>query len=246
MMTKPAIISPPAIILVRPQMGENIGAAARVMKNFGIADLRIVDPRDGWPNDKAEAMSAGGASIIENTHIYKDTSAAVASSDYVIAITARRRGMEKPHYTAPQLSEIYKPNRKISFMFGPERSGLENDDVVLANAIMSIPVDDEYPSLNLAQAVAVLAYQWRLLVDNKQETPPLQPIDGNEIASKEDVIRMLEHLEDELEKSNFFSVPDKKTKMVANIRNIFTRMDNLTAQEVRTLRGIIRSLTWPK
>lgn len=236
-------ISPPAIILVKPQMGENIGAAARVMKNFGLTGLRVVAPRDGWPNEAAISMSAGAKDIIEAATLYDTTAEALHDVQYILAATARPRDLVKDVVTPRKAGELLagkaKAAIKPALLFGAERSGLENDDIVLTDAIVSIPINPEYPSLNLAQSIAVLCYEWFAHID---DTPPVQEATAeNAMASREEVVGFFEHLEAELDKVNFFRVPDKRPKMVHNLRNIFTRAE-LTEQEVRTLRGLVRSL----
>lgn len=233
--------NPPSIILISPQMGENIGAAARVMMNFGISDLRIVTPRDGWPNPKAVDMAKGAKEIIKKAQIFDSLKDALADINRLYATTARPRDMVKEVVTARKCAEEISSNDgKSAIMFGPERTGLENDDISLADAIVTIPVSPEYTSLNLAQAVSITCYEWFAYNDGS----PAAAIDlgKSKAASKQEIAHMFEHLEAELDKTDFFKVPDKRPKMVVNIRNIFSRA-HLTDQDVRTLRGIIKSLT---
>lgn len=223
------------IILVRPQMGENIGTAARVMKNFGLADLRLVAPRDGWPNRKAQEMSAGGRSVIDTARCYETVADAVADLSHVLATTARSRDMNKPAADVRAGMATITPHSGI--LFGPERTGLENDDLSLADSLLHIPVGEEYPSLNIGMAVGVVCYE--LFVSCK-----LQVASCNlpEAATKQDIKGMFDHLEGELDARNFWRVPEKKPLMWQHIQTLLMRC-NLSDQEVRTLRGIIRCLS---
>ncbi len=227
----------PVIILVNPQMGENIGAAARAMLNFGIDDLRIVNPRDGWPNHKAEEMSAGAIDVINNAQIFEKLEDAVKDIEFLYATTIRKRDMVKPVISSAELSNNIKHNIKIGFIFGGEKSGLSNKDITIADNILTIPVGKEYTSLNLAQSVAIICYEWLKTIDNKNHDFGVD----RDLAKKESVMLFLDHLLSELEESNFFKVDEKKAKMTDNIVNIFTRI-GLTEQEVRILRGVIRGL----
>jgi tRNA/rRNA methyltransferase len=243
--TKTADWSPegPVSILVEPQMGENIGAAARAMWNFGLRGLRIVNPRDGWPNPAAVAMASGAGSLLEEAPIFDTTAEAVADLHVVYATTARPREMAKtvmtPQRAMAHARELVAAGKKVGILYGRERTGLENDDTVRANAIVTVPVNPAFASLNLAQCVLLMSYEWRRQTD---ETPPeVQASGKSEPALSEDVGRMLEHLEAELEASNFFWPEHKKPSMVANLRNLLRRAP-LTDQDVRTLRGVIRAL----
>lgn len=229
----------PAFILVNPQLGENIGAAARVMGNFGLPDLRIVDPRDGWPNDKAVSMAAGSP-VLEAAYLHKTYSDAIADCTRVYATTARPRGMEKPVLTARQsvaeMRGAIEAGEKVGVLFGAEKSGLPNEAVTLADAIITLPVDRSFSSLNLAQTVAVMAHEWAA-----DEAAPdvFEPV--SEAASREDLERMFEHFEDELERAGFFFPPEKTPLMKQNLRAAFIR-GRWTAQEVRTFRGAVKAL----
>lgn len=236
-----SIPTSPAFILVRPQMGENIGAAARVMANFGLSDLRLVEPRDGWPNQKAIDMAAGASGVIERVGLFANTAESVAELQSVIALTARTRQMDKPlHEVREALQELAKRQaggERVGILFGPERTGLSNEDVALADTLATIPVDASFPSLNLAQAVAVVAYEWGQCaaantVPYQQEELP---------ATKQEVQALFDHLEQALDAGNFWRVPEKKEAMWHNIRAMLQR-GSLSAQEVRTLHGIIRCL----
>lgn len=219
-----------AIILVNPQMGENIGAAARVMANFGFSDLRLVAPRDGWPNEKALEMAAHAKHIVEAAKIYPTLAEASADLEFLYASTARERGIDKLVITP---REMVKRNN-IGLLFGAERAGLSNDDLAICDEIISIPVDENCKSINLAQAVGIICYEASLLT--KPESEP------RELATKQEMQSLFEHLETELDKRGFFQEERKRPGMVNNIRTFLTRAA-LNPQEGRTLRGIIRSLS---
>ncbi len=236
-------MTPPAIILSRPQLGENIGAAARAMKNFGLADLRLVAPRDGWPNEKATAMAAGAADILEAARVFETLDAALAELNLVYATTARERGVAKsvltPQAATARLREASADGAKTGILFGAERSGLNNEDVSLATAVVSIPTD-AFASLNLGQAVLLLSYEWFKTTD----TTPAERIDHGplaKLASRDEMFHLFAHLEDELLKAGFLYPPDKAAAMMRNIRAMLSRA-NFTDQEVRTLRGMIVAL----
>ena len=232
----------PAIILCKPQLGENIGAVARVMANFGLSDLRIVAPRDGWPNEKALEMAANAAVLIEKAKIYNDLQTAIADLEFVYATSARNREVDKT-VIAPRGIKL---QNKTGFVFGPERTGLTNEEISLCDEIISIDVDGKYKSINLAQSVAIISYE--LSLRGGKADAAIQPgllryarNDERELASKQEIISMFEHLENELDKRGFFQEATKKPGMIANIRALLTRA-NLSPQEVRTMRGIIKSL----
>jgi tRNA/rRNA methyltransferase len=234
----------PAVILSEPQLGENIGAAARAMANFGLKDLRLVKPRDGWPNPKAEAMAAGAAPLIAQARVYPSVREAIGGLHYTIAATARERGFAKPVLTpaeaAKRLREASAKGISTAILFGNERAGLTNDEVALADAILTVPTAPELASINLGQAVLIAAYEWFKAGD---ATAP-EHIDhgGAQPAPREELIRLFEHLEDELEKGGFLYPPGNRPGMIRNLRSILHRAA-LTDQEVRTLRGVIVALT---
>lgn len=230
----------PAIILVNPQLGENIGAAARVMLNFGLDDLRLISPRDGWPNQSAVDTAKSAVKVIENAKVFSSLKDACHDITELYATTARPRDMVKNVVTPRKCAEnIRKAGGRSAIMFGPERSGLSNDDIVLADSICTIPVSDEYTSLNLAQAVSIISYEWFTFADKTPE----EEFDIGDLAfaTKEEIAGFLSHLESELDKTDFFKIPDKKPKMLRNLSNLFIRA-RLTDQDVRSLRGVIRSL----
>ena len=234
---------PPAVILVNPQLGENIGAACRAMLNFGLTELRLVAPRDGWPNPAADAMAAGALPVLEQVKIFETTAEAVADLKYVLAATARRRELEiaviGTEAVGPALRAYARENTPSGILFGPEKAGLKNSDVVLADAILTYPVNPAFQSLNLAQAVNVFAYIWA----SAEGAPPpaLFQKDIGQVADRENLVRMFDHLEDELAAAGFFYPPEKRALMSQNIRAPFTRA-KLTAQEVQTMRGMIKAL----
>ena len=233
----------PAVILVNPQMGENIGAAARAMLNFGLTDLRLVKPRDGWPNPKAVSMAAGANSLIENARLFETTAEAVADLTHLMSATARRRELEVPVIgtgdAGPMFHAWQNAGHKTGILFGPEKAGLTNDDVVLTDYILTYPINPAFQSLNLGQAVGVFSYIWKSSEDSAP--PALFQKDISPPASREDLVRMFEHLEDELTKSGFFYPPAKVDLMRRNIRAPFTRA-KMTEQEVRTMRGMIKAI----
>ena len=233
--------SAPIIILHRPQLGENIGSAARAMLNFGLTELRLVAPRDGWPNPAANPLSAGAFEAGVSVDVFDSIEEAIADLGTVMATTARPRGMEKQVVDAAGGVELVKARAlKAGILFGAENHGLPSDVVGLADAILTYPVNPDFASLNLAQAVGVFCASWgahqgaigRWEGEKAGVEPP---------AAKEDLIRMFEHLEDELERAGYFYPPDKTPLMKTNIRNAFIR-GNWTTQEVRTFRGAIKAL----
>ena len=232
-----------AVILVEPQLGENIGMVARAMANFGLRELRLVRPRDGWPSDKARAAASGADWVIDGVKLFDTTEAAVADLGVVHATTARPREMAKPvltpHESGAALVERLAGGERAGLMFGAERSGLDNEDVALCDAIIQIPTSPDFASLNLAQSVLLVGYEiFRLTNERggrprKAELPP--------VAAKADVMRLFEHLEGELDKVGFLHPPEKRPVMVRNLRTIFLKA-GLTDQEVRSLRGVVRAL----
>ncbi|SMX35226.1 RNA methyltransferase [Actibacterium lipolyticum] len=233
----------PAVILVRPQMGENIGGAARAMWNFGLDRMRIVDPRDGWPNQKAVAMASGAGRLLDEAGLFDDTAAAVADCDYVFATTARARGLTKPVMTPERAMEhtraLLGEGRKVGILFGPERSGLENDDVALANAIISVPVNPDFASLNLAQCVLLTAYEWRR--QNVDVAPEVVEMAKTEFASHIEIQKLGDHYEERLDEAGFFFPEQKAEGMKQNLRNLWSRMP-LTRADVQIFHGALRQM----
>ncbi len=233
---------PPAFILVRPQMGENIGAAARAMLNFGLERLRVVDPRDGWPNPKAIAMASGAGRLLEPPP-YADVQAAIADCDYVFATTARGRDLTKPVVTPERAMEqaraLAGAGKRVGVLFGPERAGLENEDVALAQAIVTVPVNPDFPSLNLGQCVLLMGYEWRR--QTAAVAPEVRTLAGTDFASGIEVQRLGDHFEERLEAAGFFFPPDKAAGMRLALRNMWARL-GLTRAEVQTFHGMLRQI----
>lgn len=231
----------PAIILVAPQMGENIGAAARAMANFGLKDLRLVAPRDGWPSQTAEANAVGAFDHLNPIEVFDTTADALKPYHTIYATTARPRDMRKkvltPHSAALEITA--SPAQKSAILFGGERAGLTNEDIALAHHIISVPVNPDFASLNLAQCVLLVAYQLKLCGD---DTPAIEmPLGDSARAPHGDQNDFMMRLETELQEKHFFRNPDMKPTMMRNIRNMFARCD-MTDQELRTLHGILSAL----
>ncbi len=233
----------PAIILVNPQMGENIGAAARAVANFGLSDLHLVDPRDGWPNKIAEANAVGALDVINPVQVFETTAEAVKDYNVVYATTARPRDMRKPVMTPEaainDMHNRHASGQKTAILMGGERAGLTNEDIALAQNIISVPVNPDFSSLNLAQCVLLLCYEWRRQAD--ETSPTILPEGDSPEAKQGEVIEFLSRLENELESHKFFREENMRPTMMRNIRNIFTR-NHLSEQEVKTLHGVISAL----
>ncbi len=233
----------PAFVLVRPQMGENIGAAARAMWNFGLDHMRVVAPRDGWPNERAVAMASGAGRLLDEAMLVPDTAAAVADCAYVFATTARQRGLTKPVYSPERAMALaaqkIAAGDRVAVLFGPERAGLENDDIARANAIISVPVNPDFPSLNLAQCVLLTAYEWRRqTTDVTHETVEMGNSDW---ATATEIEALSRHYEDRLDQAGFFFPATKAATMQQNLRNLWSRMP-LTRADVQMLHGILRQM----
>ncbi|MDE2355227.1 MAG: RNA methyltransferase [Alphaproteobacteria bacterium] len=237
----PVPIEPPVFILDRPQLAENIGAAARVMLNFGLDRLRLVRPRDGWPQPRAWAAASGAEAPLDAVEVFDRVEDAVADLHFVLAATARPREVVLPVMTprqaAPQLRER-GASQRTGILFGGERAGLESADIALCQAILTIPVAERHRSLNLAQAVALCAYEWRL---TEEDAPPARFRPAEAPADGAALLGLYEHLEGELETAGFFHPPEKKATMVRNLRAALGR-GGLNEQEVRTLRGVVTAL----
>jgi tRNA/rRNA methyltransferase len=234
----------PAIILVEPQLGENIGTAARAMLNCGLTDLRLVKPRDGWPSEKARSAASGADKVIDGARLYDSTAAAIADLARVYATTARPRGMIKrvatPRRAASEMRKATSLGQKIGVLFGRERTGLENDDIALADAVIAVPLNPGFASLNLAQAVLLVGYEWFQAAD---KTPASQlVVNETRPATKAELLNFFLQLEKRLVDSGFLRNVEKRPSMVRNIRNLFQRA-GLTHQEVRTLHGIVSDLS---
>jgi tRNA/rRNA methyltransferase len=233
----------PVVILVEPQMGENIGAAARAMANFGLSQLRLVKPRQAWPNDKARMMAAGADRILDGAVLYDDLPSAIADCTFLLATTARSHDQAKPVIgpadAAAEMAPRVTAGETVGILFGRERNGLENDEVALADCIVTLPVNPAFASLNLAQAIIIVAYEWFKLQSSgalpfamPQKSPP---------AGKQQLLVFFAAIERELEKVEFFRPPDKRETMQINLRNIFTRMAP-TQQDIQTLHGVLMSI----
>jgi tRNA/rRNA methyltransferase len=236
------MILAPAILLHTPQLGENIGAAARVMLNFGLTDLRLVSPRDGWPSASAEAMSAGALGSGVEVTVFGTLEAAISDLTFAVATTARPRGMEKPVMDAVGAVDVLRRQAgRCGVLFGGEKSGLPNEAVALCDAILTYPVNPGFASLNLAQAVGVFCHQWGAgeglggRFEGKDEGVGAP-------ASREEVIGLFEHFESELERAGYFYPPEKTPVMINNLRNALIRAQ-WTQQEVQTFRGAIKALS---
>jgi tRNA/rRNA methyltransferase len=238
-------MTPPVFVLVRPQMGENIGAAARAMLNFGLDRMRIVDPRDGWPNPKANAMASGAGRVLDYAGVFADVPRSIADCDYVFATTARSRELVKPVVTPERAMEMTRAlaseGKRVAVLFGPERAGLENDDVALANAIVTVPVNPEFASLNLGQSALLLAYEWRR--QTEIVAPEYMELARTEFANREEVERLGDHFEQRLEAAGFFFPATKAAGMRLNLRNMWARL-GLTRAEVQTFHGMLRQIAY--
>ena len=245
----------PVVVLVNPQLGENIGTAARAMANFGLHDMRLVEPRDGWPNEKAVTASSGAHWILDRANVYSTLADALSDVNHVYATTARPRGMIKEVITPEQAGQDMRARiargEKVAMLFGRERWGLSNDEVSMADVIVTAPVNPAFASINIAQAVLLMGYEW--FKDQAetlgQQTAELAALDGPGLqtpdtrpATKEEFNGFIGHLEHELDIAGFFKTEAKKPGMLRNIRNLFARA-SLTEQEVKSLRGIVSSLT---
>ena len=236
---------PPAFILVRPQMGENIGAAARAMLNFGLERMRIVAPRDGWPNSSAVAMASGAGRVLDQAGLYPDVQAAVADCDVTFATTARSRELTRPVFTPEAAMEearaLVAAGKKVGVLFGPERAGLENADVVLCNAIVTVPVNPDFASLNLAQCVLLMGYEWR-----RQTAPApgrVMELARTDFATALEVEKLGDHFEERLAAAGFFFPQAKVPGMKDSLRNMWSRL-GLTRAEVQTFHGMLRQIAY--
>jgi tRNA/rRNA methyltransferase len=245
--------SGPVVVLVRPQMGENIGAAARAMLNCGLSTLRLVAPRDGWPNPAAWPMAAGADAVLRAAKVFETTEAAIADLAHVYATTARPRGMVKPVVTARGLARdmAARPAAALArtgILFGGERSGLDNDDVMRADAVVTIPLNPAFSSLNLAQAVLVVGYDWAMAAREAAGETAGDAVGGqiaygaSQPADKAAFEGLVRHLTQALDAADFFRPPEKRDGMLRNIRNLLLRTVPSEA-ELRTLHGIVTALS---
>lgn len=237
----------PVVVLVHPQLGENIGMAARAMLNFALTEMRLVKPRDGWPSESALKAASGADMVIEGAQVFETVEEAIADLHYVMAATARERDQLKTVMTGEKAASEIRAHaakgHKTGILFGAERSGLSNEHIALADAILMAPVNPTFASLNLSQAVLLAGYEWFKAAD---ERPDARPGEGPNVrvtkASKAELQDLFDHLEGELDGSGFLRPPEKRASMVRNLRDMWNRA-NLMDQDVRTLRGIIKSLT---
>ncbi len=242
-MSEPAPDPRPAFVLIRPQMGENIGAAARSMLNFGLEHMRVTAPRDGWPNERAVALASGAGRLLDDAMICDTTEAAVADCTFVFATTARNRDLTKPVFTPEAaMAEARKRGargEKVAVLFGPERTGLENDDIVLANAIVSVPTNPDFASLNLAQCVLLMGYEWR----RSDDMPPAMEVElaGTDWATHAEMDALSVHFEERLDKAGFFWPDARAPAMKLHLRNLWSRLP-LTRADVQIFHGMMRQM----
>jgi tRNA/rRNA methyltransferase len=244
----------PAILLMEPQLADNIGMVARACANFGLDELRLVNPRDGWPNEKARIAASGANYIVDDARAFPSLEAAMGDLNFVAATTARQRDLRKPVMTPIEVvSEIRRrigQGQRCGILFGRERNGLETDEVANADAIVMIPVNSRFASLNLAQSVLILGYEWMRsgsaatlgrVTTYEQPVAPGLSVGGSRPATREEMLGFFTHLEEELDRMGFFNPPHKRQAMVRNLRSLFLRT-SATEQEVRTLRGVVAAL----
>jgi tRNA/rRNA methyltransferase len=233
----------PVVVLVRPQLGVNIGAAARAMSNCALSDMRLVSPRDGWPNSAAFSSAGHADAILNNAAVFDELGAAIGDLHRVYATTQRRRDMIKPVMGAREAAALMRADMaaglRVGMLFGPERTGLEQDEIARAHVIVNVPLNPGFASLNLAQAVLVLGYEWYMT-----DAPPRPPDDAarSELATAADLDGLLAHLAAELDASGYFAaIMEKRDGVLRNIGNIFRRVP-LYEQDIRTLRGVVKAL----
>lgn len=237
----------PVVILIQPQMGENIGAAARAMLNFGLTELRLVAPRDGWPNPRAVAMASGAAGrVLDRARVYDRLADAMEGIDRAYATTARGRELTKPVLNPSdamaEARTLAGQGSQSALIFGPERAGLANEDIARASVIVTVPVNPDFPSLNLAQAVLLLGYEWgREGLPNQPLPPGRRPPDETP-ANRQDIEALADHYEARLDDAGFFFPPEKAPGMRLTLRNLWSRLD-MTRADVKMLHGILRQLT---
>lgn len=233
---------PPVIILVRPQLGENIGKAARAMLNFGLTELRLVSPRDGWPNPQAGPAASGADIVLEKAAVFGSVAEATADCTHVYATTVRKRGVTKPVVTPEEAARaIHAEPGRSALLFGPERSGLETEDVAVARTILTVPINPEFGSLNLAQAVILVAYEW----SKGQALAQPTAVDIDPPAPQNELDGMIGQLESMLDEAGFFFPPDRTPTTKRTLRTMLTK-PGWSSQEVRTFRGVLSQLARPR
>ena len=237
----------PVIVLVRPQLGENIGMAARAMLNCGLARLRLVAPRDGWPNDKAQRAASGADIVLEQAEVFDSVAEAVADLEHVVATTARNRELSQRIVTARRAAADMRgwigQGLGVGILFGPERTGLENDDIVHADTALTIPLNPQFSSLNVAQAVLLVSYEWMTSGDTSPEERMSEH--ATRPATKDELQNLFDHLERALDQSGFLRHKAMRPAMVNNLRALLQRA-TMTEQEVRTFHGVIKFLSKSK
>ncbi len=242
--TKTWIAAPaPTVILVEPQLGDNVGATARAMANFGLSELRLIKPRDGWPNPRAWVAASGADRVLDQARLFDTVEAAIADCSFVLATTARAHDQAKPVISPEQAARIAAPRiaagETVGMLFGRERYGLENHEVALADRIVTLPVNPAFASLNLAQAVLVVAYEWFKHISGG--VLPFAMPRKSDPAPREQLLAFFRDIERELERVEFFRPPEKRATMTINLRNIFHRMEP-TRQDIQTLHGVIMAI----
>jgi len=229
----------PIIVLVRPQLGQNIGKAARAMLNFGLVEMRLVSPRDGWPNPDAGPAASGADIVLENAKLFETTAEAIADCSLVFASTVRRRDLVIPVVSPEEMAtEIHATDGRTAILFGPERSGLETEDVATAGKIVTVPINPDFGSLNLAQAVILLAYEWSRGADLVQPTAKV----SEPPAPMADLEGLIGQLDAELTRVGYFFPPDRVQVTKMTLRTILTK-PGWSSREIQALRGVIRALT---
>ena len=232
---------PPVIVLVRPQLGENIGKAARAMLNFGLTEMRLVAPRDGWPNPDAGPAASGADVVLERAQVFDTAQAAIADCSTVFASTVRRRDLVMPVVAPQDMAEsIASSTSRSAILFGPERSGLETEEVALANAIVTVPINPEFASLNLAQAVILLAYEW----SKRSELASPTRKELEDPAPHGEIEALIGQLDAELVAKGYFHPPSRTQATKNTLRTIFTKT-GWSSREVKAVRGVIRALVNP-
>ena len=233
----------PVIILIKPQLGQNIGAVARAMHNFNCTDLRIVTPRDGWPNQSAVAASSGAGIILDNAKIYNSTLDSCADLNYIFATTARIRGLTKNIYSPSESMKlslsIIKDGGKVGILFGPEKSGLDNKDISRSRSIISVPISEDFASLNIAQCVVIITYEWFKLQKFKKAKIKFKR--KTRLATEAEVNHLKETLRLRLDEGNYFWPEKRRSSLLQNLNNLLSRIP-FTEADVRTFHGVIKSL----